>query len=160
MKSVLAICGLFLALSATPALADTIDFSNQGFIAASGSGGVTALSNGNVNGNSFNGIPVIAGSVGTLVFSTGSLLGSFEDGGEFSEGALAIQVTGFPAAIFAGNFTGTWSHISGDLFELLGTFSGFWGLVWLASQASFVVNSERSRIRVSDVVGVPTRSCE
>ncbi len=124
MKSVLAICGLFLALSATPALADTIDFSNQGFIAASGSGGVTALSNGNVNGNSFNGIPVIAGSVGTLVFSTGSLLGSFEDGGEFSEGALAIQVTGFPDAIFAGNFTGTWSHISGDLFELLGTFSG------------------------------------
>ena len=121
MKSLLAICGLFLALSVTPALADSFGFSNQGFIAASGTGGVTALSN--VNEISFNGVPVIGGSLGTLVFSTGSLVGRFEDGGEFSDGALAIQLTGFPAAIFAGNFTGTWSHINGDLFELLGTFS-------------------------------------
>ena len=136
MKSLFAICGLFLALSATPALADSFGFGNQGFIAASGIGGVTALSN--VNLASFNGVPVIGGSLGTLVFSTGSLTGSFEDGGEFSEGALAIQLTGFPAAIFAGNFTGTWSHVSGDLFELLGTFSGnFEGINFQGSSDQF-----------------------
>jgi len=121
MKSVVVVCALFLAMSATCAFADTIGFDNQGVIAASGFGGVTALST--VNGLHFNGSPVFFGSIGTLVFSTGSLTGSFDDGGAFSAGALAIQLTGFPAAIFSTNFTGTWTHLGGDLFELLGTFS-------------------------------------
>jgi len=122
MKSVVVVCALFLAMSATCAFADTIGFDNQGVMAASGLGGVvTALST--VNGLHSNGTPVIFGSIGTLIFSTGSLTGSFEDGGAFSAGALAIQLTGFPAAIFSSNFTGTWTHLGGDLFELLGTFS-------------------------------------
>jgi hypothetical protein len=121
MKSVVVVCALFLAMNATSAFADTIGFDNQGVMAASGFGGVTALST--VNGLHFNGAPVMFGSIGTLVFSTGSLTGSFEDGGTFSAGALAIQLTGFPAAIFSSNFTGTWTHLGGDLFELLGTFS-------------------------------------
>jgi len=113
MKSVVVVCALFLAMSATCAFADTIGFDNQGVIAASGSGGVTALST--VSGHGFNGL---------LVFSTGSLTGSFEGGGGFSAGALAIQLTGFQDAIFSSSFTGTWTHLGGDLFELLGTFSG------------------------------------
>jgi hypothetical protein len=122
MKSLLAVCGLLLALSATPLLADTIDFTNQGTVAASAIGGVTALST--VNGAGVNGIPVISGNIGTLIYSTGNFLGSVQTGGQFSTGALAIQLNGFPEAIFASDFSGTWSKLSSDMFELLGTFSG------------------------------------
>lgn len=122
MKYLLAVCGLLLALSTTPALADTIDFTNQGILAASAIGGVTALST--INGASVNGVPVIVGDIGTLVFSTGDLVGSVQSGGVFSAGALAIQLTGFPEAIFGGNFAGTWSKLGSNMFELLGTFSG------------------------------------
>jgi len=122
MKSLLAVCGLFLALVAAPAFADTIGFANQGLLAGTGTGGVSALST--VNGLSFNGTPVINIAVGLIVFSTGSFLGDLESGAEFTDGALAIQLDAFPAAIFASDFSGTWSHLSGDMFELLGTFSG------------------------------------
>jgi len=136
MKSVVVVCALFLAMSATCAFADTIGFDNQGVMAASGFGGVTVLST--VNGLHFNGNPVMFGDIGFLVFSTGSLTGSFDDGGAFSAGALAIQLTGFPAAIFSSNFTGTWTHLSGDLFELLGTFSGnFEGIQFHGSSDQF-----------------------
>src|SRR5262249_57390952 len=66
---------------------------------------------------------ILGSTIGTLVFSTGPLTGSFEDGGAFSAGALVIQLTGFPAAILSSSFTGTWTHLDGDLFQLLGTFS-------------------------------------
>jgi len=113
MKSLLAVCGLFLALVAAPAFADTIGFANHGLLAGTGIGGVSALST--VSEPSLNGI---------IVFSTGSFLGSLESEGQFTAGAIAIQLDAFPDAIFAGNFSGTWSHLSGDMFELLGTFSG------------------------------------
>jgi hypothetical protein len=122
MKSLLVVCGLFLALSVTPALADTIGFDNQGIIAASGTGGITALST--LTGISFNGTSIPTGPIGLILFGTGSLVGSLQGGGQFSDGALVLQITDFPAAIFAGNFTGTWSQIGDHLFELLGTFSG------------------------------------
>jgi PEP-CTERM motif len=108
-------------LSATPLFADTIDFTNQGTVAASVIGGVTALST--VNGAGVNGIH-ISGNIGTLIYSTGNFLGSVQTGGQFSAGALAIQLNGFPEAIFAGDFSGTWSKLGSDMFELLGTFSG------------------------------------
>jgi len=122
MKSLLAVGGLFLALVAAPAFADTIGFANQGLLAGTGTGGVSALST--VNGLSFNGTPVINIAVGLIVFSTGSFLGDLESGAEFTDGALAIQLDAFPAAIFASDFSGTWAHVGGDMFELLGTFSG------------------------------------
>jgi hypothetical protein len=122
MKSLLVACVLFLALSVTPALADTIGFANQGLMAGSGLGGVTALST--INGLSLNGTPIFSGDVGLVVFSTGSFIGDLEHEAVFSAGAFAINLTGFPASIFAGDFSGTWSHVGGDMFELLGTFSG------------------------------------
>ncbi len=122
MKYLLTVCGLLLALSTTPALADTIDFTNQGILAASAFGGITALST--VNGASVNGVPVVAGDIGMIVFSTGDLVGSVQSGGVFSAGALAIQLTGFPEAIFGGDFSGTWTNLGSNMFELLGTFSG------------------------------------
>jgi hypothetical protein len=122
MKYLLALCGLLLALSTTPALADTIDFTSQGILAASAMGGVTALST--VNGARVNGVPVIAGDIGVIIFSTGDLVGSVQSGGVFSAGALAIQLTGFPEAIFGGDFSGTWSKLGSNMFELVGTFSG------------------------------------
>jgi hypothetical protein len=157
MKSVVVVCALFLAMSATCAFADSIGFDNQGVIAASGFGGVTALST--VNGLHFNGSPVILGStIGTLVFSTGSLTGSFQHGGTFSAGAFAIQLTGFPAAIFASNFTGTWTHLCGDLFELLGTFSAnFEGIQFHGSTDQlFQISFSRGEACFRDLNGTTT----
>ncbi len=110
MKSLLAVCGLLLALSATPLLADTIHYTNQGITVASAVGGVTAFST--INGD------------GKLIFSTGDFVGSVLTGGLFSAGALAIQTNDYEDAIFSGNFSGTWSQVGSDTFELLGTFSG------------------------------------
>jgi len=121
MKALLAVCGICLALCAAPALADTLTFGNQGLLAASGTEGVTALTT--LNDLSRNGV-LTPGPAGLSIFNTGLFIGSLQSGGTFSSGSIAIQLDALTSTIFASDFSGTWSQMGGDLFQLLGTFSG------------------------------------
>jgi len=119
MKSLLTMCGIFVALLAAPAFADPVSYENQGlvFVGTTG-GGVLAGSTG--NGVTIGGTTLP--SSGLLVFGTGTLLGSLADGGTFSSGIISLDLAG--TSIFASSFTGSWTKISKDLYELAGTFSG------------------------------------
>jgi hypothetical protein len=121
MKCLLAVSAILVALCAAPAFADSITFTNQGVLPGSSLGG--NIQSG-LTGFSFNGIP--QGPVpGMLVLSSmGSFVGSLLGGGTISSGYLEIDLDGFPGAIFASTFSGSWSPLGGGLFELLGTFSG------------------------------------
>ena len=119
IKSLLTICGVYVALFAAPAFADSVSYENQGLVFAGTTGG-GVLAGSTVNGITIGG--TILPSSGLLVLGTGTLLGSFSDGGTFSSGIISLDLAG--TRIFASNFTGSWTKISNDLYELAGTFSG------------------------------------
>jgi hypothetical protein len=126
MKSALAVCGMLLAMWAAPVFADSVSY-NQGLVFAGTTGG-----------------SVLAGSTipggGLLVLGTGALLGSLSDGGTFSSGFIALDLVG--SSIFASNFTGSWTKITNDMYELSGIFSagGVRGLTAQFFQVQFVDN--------------------
>jgi hypothetical protein len=119
MKSVLVLCGLVVALFAVPAFADSVSYENQGLVFGGTTGG------GILGGSAVNSVTIggttIPGS-GLLVFGTGTLLGNLSDGGTFSSGIISLELVG--STIFASNFTGSWTKITDDLYELSGLFSG------------------------------------
>jgi hypothetical protein len=117
MKLRLAVVGLFLALCAVPALADSVSLKNEGLISGSLGSGVTLTSV--LTGFSLNGTPIFSGPCGSLSFNTGSLLG-----GSFSGGDFGFSLDGAGSILFASTFSGTISEIGDDLFKLVGTFSG------------------------------------
>jgi hypothetical protein len=119
MKSVLVLCGLVVALLAVPAFADSVSFENQGLVFGGTVGG------GILGGSAINSITTggtTSPGSGLLVFGTGTLLGTLSDGGTFSSGIVSLEVVG--TTIFASNFTGDWTKITDDLYELSGIFSG------------------------------------
>jgi len=119
MKLRLAVVGLILALCAVPAMADSvIGLKNQGVISGSFSGGGITLSS-VMTGFSLDGTQILFGPIGSISFSTGSILG-----GSFSGGDFEVNLDGAGTVLFASNFSGTISHIGDDLFKLVGTFSG------------------------------------
>ena len=122
MKLRLALVGIFLALCIAPAFADSLDFKNVGSISASGSNSGINLSS-EITKVILNGTPVLTGPVGQIDLNTGSLAGSFLGGGTFTGGTFQISLDSVGAVLFASNFTGTWSQVSHDLYELVGTFS-------------------------------------
>jgi len=148
MKALLAVCGIFLALFTAPAFADTLDFSNHGFVAASAVGGITALTT----------ISDITGPTGLMIYNTGSFLGSVESGGTFSAGSIAIQLDAIADTIFASDFSGTWSKSGDDLFKLLGTFSGsFEGKQFKGTTSqTFEIEFENGQACFRDLNGVTT----
>lgn len=122
MKLRFAVLGLLLALCATPALADSFGFHNQGMISGSaGSGGINISSV--LTSVTYNGTLLFAGNVGSITFDTGSFTGSFLTGGIFNNGTFDITVDGFGSILFANNFSGSFAKISDDLYKLVGTFS-------------------------------------
>ncbi len=122
MKLRLAVVGIFLALCIAPSFATSIDFKNVGSISGSGNSSGISLSS-EITKVLFNGNPVLTGPVGQINFSTGSLTGSLLGGGTFSGGTFQISLDSVGAVLFASNFSGTWSHVSEDLFQLVGSFS-------------------------------------
>jgi PEP-CTERM motif len=119
MKSVLALCGVVVVLLAAPAFADSVSFNNQGLVFGGTTGG-GVLAGSTVNGTTIGGTTFP--SSGLLVFGTGTLLGTLSDGGTFSSGFISLDLAG--TSIFASSFTGSWTMISNDLYELTGVFSG------------------------------------
>lgn len=128
MKLLLAVCGVFLALFATPSFADTVDLTNLGVLTSgtfTGTSGFFAASyiDGAMINGSFVTINVGQDSIG---FDTlGVFTGSLTSGGTFTSGVLETFLTNAPQdSIFATNFTGQWIAKGNNIFELCGTFSG------------------------------------
>lgn len=119
MKLRFAVVGLFLALCALPALADSVELKNHGLISGSLSGGGLTLTS-VMTGFSLDGTQILSGPIGSIGFSTGSLFG-----GSFSGGDFEVNMDGLGTVLFASNFSGTITHIGEDLFKLVGTFSGY-----------------------------------
>lgn len=119
MKSVLALCGVAVALLVVPASADSVSFENRGLVFAGTTGG-GVLAGSTVSGVTIGGTNFPAS--GLVIVGTGTLLGNLLDGGTFSSGIISLDLVG--TSIFASNFTGTWTKITDDLYELSGVFSG------------------------------------
>ena len=130
MKLRLAVLGLFLALCASPALADSFIFQNQGRISGSATSSGISLSSslGSVTFIPTIGSPTVLfsgpGPNGSISFNTGSFTGSLLGGGQFNAGTFDITVNGFGSILFATNFAGTWTKLTNDMFGLVGSFSG------------------------------------
>jgi hypothetical protein len=117
LKLRLAVIGLFLALCAVPALADSVGLKNEGLISGSIGSGVTVSSV--LTGFNVNGIPVLSGPCGSIDFSTGSL-----SGGSFTGGSFELTLDGVGSVLFSNTFSGSIMNIGNDLYKLVGTFSG------------------------------------
>ncbi|HMK21152.1 MAG TPA: PEP-CTERM sorting domain-containing protein [Terriglobales bacterium] len=118
MKLRLAVVGLFLALCAVPALADSVGLKNEGLLGGSISGGGLSLSS-ELTSFSLDGTEILSGPIGSISFSTGSLFG-----GSFTGGNFEISLDGAGTVLFSSTFSGTITHLRKDLFKLVGTFSG------------------------------------
>ena len=117
MKLRLAVVGLFLALCAVPALADSVGLQNNGLISGSLGSGITLSSV--LTGFSLNGTPLFSGPSGEVGFETGNLIG-----GSFSGGSFGFSIYGGGTVIFSNTFSGTITSLGDDAFKLVGTFSG------------------------------------
>jgi hypothetical protein len=105
------VLAILFALLVSPAFADSIDFGNSGVIGGSSAGGgINALSG-------------INGGIGLILLDTGSFTGSVQGGGQFTAGEFDIVSPALGVTIFASNFSGTWSKLGDELYELVGTFS-------------------------------------
>src|ERR1700720_2034498 len=105
MKLRLAVWGIFLALCVTPALADSVHFTNEGLISGGGSdSGISIVSC--LTGISFHGQD-LSGHIGTIAFDTGNFSGTLLGGGTFSGGTFGMNVEGIGAVLFSSNFDGT-----------------------------------------------------
>jgi hypothetical protein len=155
MKLRLAVLGLFLALCVAPVFADSLDFKNQGLVSVSGSNsGINAVSV--LTEISTNGTVLLGpGSIGSVGFETGSFTGSLLGGGSFSAGAFEISINDNGTILFASNFSGTWSKVSHDMYELIGTFStAVQGLqVNGFTQQFFEIENEDGRLSFEDLHG-------
>lgn len=154
MKSVLALCGIVVALFATPAFADSLTITNQGLVSAGGSVGITALSV--VTGVTFDGISLGA-PTDTISFNTSFSTGSIFSGGQFTNGEidLALQIFG-GATIFISDFAGSWTKLSNNLYELAGTFSLGGGSLEGVTKQFFTVQFEDGQACFRDVNGTTT----
>lgn len=157
MKLRLAIVGIFLALCVAPAFADSFDFRNQGLVSGSGSGSGISVSS-NLTSVSLGSITLIPGpgpnglvNFDTGSFTTGSLLG----GGQFSGGTFTITLNGSGSVLFASNFSGIWTQVSHDLYELIGTFSTTASGLYISgvTEQFFELEFEDGKLSFDDVHG-------
>jgi hypothetical protein len=153
MKLRLAVWGIFLALCVAPAFADSVEFDNQGLVSGPGGSGINASSV--LTGISFEGTILFPGSTGLVGFDTGSFTGSMLGGGHFSGGTFEITVNDLGSALFASNFSGTWTQVSHDLYELIGTFSTTVDGLHLTgvTKQFFEIEVEDGRLSFDDVHG-------
>jgi PEP-CTERM motif len=120
MKAFSLVGTMLLAMLVAPAFADTLTFTNQGNLSGNISTG-TVVSG--ISGLTLGGAPIFGFPVGTVSFNTGSFTGSFQSGGSFTGGDLAIALDG-GAILFESAISGTWTKLSNNLYELVGTFAG------------------------------------
>ena len=148
MKLRLAVVGLFLALCAVPALADSVGLKNQGLISGSLNSGVTL--NSGLTSFSLDGTQILTGAIGSINFSTGNLTG-----GSFSGGTFEIDMNGAGTVLFSTNFSGTITSLGDDAFKLVGSFSGFSSGLYVTGNTTqfFELENEDGHLAFEDVHG-------
>jgi PEP-CTERM motif len=139
MKRIVLMALLALALPLA-AFANDVDFGNSGGTLAGNTSGLTLSGSELTQVNGFNGMGLIQGSLGSVAFTTGSLMsGNITTGGVFGPGGSFVITSngtgGLPdGVIFQGTFTGntTWTPngtvgVSGTInYTLSGAISGTW----------------------------------
>jgi hypothetical protein len=136
MKRIVLLAILSLALPLT-ALAHSVDFSNSGGTLTGSTAGLTLTGSQLIGVNGFGGGGIDSGNLGTVSFSTGSMISMSATGATFnSGGSFTITgngTSGLPSGvIFSGTFTGTVTltlvsaTAGGDIYTLTGAISGTW----------------------------------
>jgi hypothetical protein len=151
LKLRLAVVGLFLALCAIPAMADSVSLKNQGLISGSLSSGVSLSSV--LTGFNVDATPIFTGPCGSISFNTGSLTG-----GSFSGGSFQIAVDGVGTILFSNSFSGTITSLGEDMFKLVGTFSALIDGINISGHTTqfFELEYEDGHLSFDDVHG---RTC-
>jgi PEP-CTERM motif len=138
MKRILGMAFLVLTLSALSFANTSIDFSNEGGSLVGGSSGLSLTGSKLVSVQGFDGMSQVVGSLGSVSFSTGTMMSgsmakdaTFHGGGSFVISGNGAD--GIPnEVIFKGTFTGPVSLIvsydanGGISYELKGVVSGTW----------------------------------
>lgn len=131
------VLALALALPVT-ALANSVDFTNSGATLSGSNAGFTLSNSTLIEVNGLNGLGLVTGNLGTVSFSTGSLVsGNLTTGGSFAAGGSFVisgnGTNGIPnAVILNGSFSGpvTWSLITlsngTHEYTLSGALTGTW----------------------------------
>ena len=131
------VLALALALPVT-ALANSVDFTNSGATLTGSNAGFTLSNSTLIEVNGLNGLGLVTGNLGTVSFSTGSLVsGNLTTGGSFAAGGSFVisgnGTNGIPnAVILNGSFSGpvTWSLITlsngTHEYTLSGALTGTW----------------------------------
>lgn len=138
MKRILFIALLALALPMAVFAGSSVDFTNSGGTLSGTNSGLTLSGSELIAVNGLNGLGKVTGDLGSVGFSTGSLLtGNLQMGGTFDGGGSFVingnGTNGIPSgAIFSGSFSGpvTWTLITlangTHNYTLTGTVSGTW----------------------------------
>jgi hypothetical protein len=140
MKRIVLIALLALALPVA-AFAGQVDFGNTGGTLAGSSAGLTLTGSALTDVTGFNGMGLVQGNLGTVAFTTGSLMsGSVTTGAIFSGTGSTFTISGNGSdgmpngVIFTGSFSGpiTWTPsgtvgVDGTIvYTLTGSISGTW----------------------------------
>lgn len=138
MKRIVWMVVLALALPLA-AVADSVDFTNSGGTLAGTSAGFSLSGSMLIAVNGLSGGGLVTGDLGSVTFSTGSLMGggSLQNGGTFNGGGSFIisgnGTNGVPnGVIFNGSFSGpiTWTLVTlangTHNYTLTGSVSGIW----------------------------------
>jgi len=139
MKRMLWMAVLALALPMSAFAGSSVDFTNSGGTLSGSSAGLTLTGSTLIAVNGFGGLGLVTGNnLGSLSFSTGSLIsGSLQMGGSFNGGGSFVitgnGTGGIPnGTIFNGSFTGpvTWTLVTlangTHNYTLTGSVSGTW----------------------------------
>jgi len=139
MKRMLWMAVLALALPISALASSSVDFTNSGGTLSGSSAGLTLTGSTLIAVNGFGGLGLVTGNnLGSLSFSTGSLIsGSLQMGGSFNGGGSFVitgnGTSGIPnTVIFSGSFTGpvTWTLVTlangTHNYTLTGSVSGTW----------------------------------
>ena len=139
MKRMVFMALLALALPLAAFASNSVDFTNSGGTLSGSSAGLTLSGSELIAVNGLNGMGLVTGDLGTITFSTGSLMagGSLQMGGTFNGGGSFIVTgngtNGIPnTVLFNGSFSGpvTWTLITlangTHNYTLTGSISGTW----------------------------------
>lgn len=139
MKRMLWMAVLALALPMSAFASSSVDFTNSGGTLSGSSAGLTLTGSTLIAVNGFGGLGLVTGNnLGSLTFSTGSLIsGSLQMGGSFNGGGSFVitgnGTSGIPnTVIFNGSFSGpvTWTLVTlangTHNYTLTGSVSGTW----------------------------------
>lgn len=168
MKRIVILAVLALALPLA-AFANDVDFTNTGGTLTGNSSGLTLTGSELTEVNGFNGGGLIQGSLGSLTFTTGSLIsGNVTTGAVFGPGGTFVITSngtgGLPGGVlFSGTFTGntSWTPsgqvgVSGTInYTLSGGISGTWynGVTVSGGTAQLTFNTGKNGFQGSVPLG-------